>query len=78
VLALFVVSGLYPGKQVELPNDRGTDDQFVVVLDASQADFQISQTRDLLASHSGFAIEETIEKESREKKSHRKKRSVAA
>ena len=60
VLAMFYKLGLYPGKNAELPTDRVTDDQFVVVLDASGADFRMQEAKDLLRRHNGFDIEETI------------------
>ncbi len=66
VLALFYLLGLYPGKKVELPTDRVTDDQFVVVVDASQANFNKTEVLRVLAQHNGFDVFESIEKKARE------------
>ncbi len=60
VLALFAVSGLYPGKRAQLPGGRVTDDQFVVLLDASGPDFDVQAARELLAKRRGEDIAETI------------------
>ena len=60
VLALFYVSRLYPGKKVDLPADRTTDDRFAVVLDASIADFDMQEAKDVLAHHGGFDVEEVM------------------
>lgn len=61
VIALFALCRLYPGKQPSIPSSRVTDDQFVLLLDASRADFNLDEAKDLLARHNGANIEETIE-----------------
>ena len=59
VFALFVVSRLYPGKRVQPIHPRVTDDRFVVVIDESDADFDVHAVKQLLAA---FHVVETEER----------------
>jgi hypothetical protein len=59
VLALFAVSRLFPGKQARIIDPRVTDDRFVLVIDESDAAFDVDEVRRLL---SAFDVVETEER----------------
>ena len=58
VLALFVRSRLYPGKQAKLIDPRVTDDHFAVVLDIADSGFDAALARQICDSHGADSIEE--------------------
>lgn len=60
VLALFLRSGLYPGKGVTAPHPRSTNDRFVVVLDASRGGFDGDEARAVFRRHGATEIEEAL------------------
>ena len=60
VLALLAVSRLYPGKAAHPQFHRVTDDRFVVALEETDAQFEISQVRSLLKPFNLIELEERI------------------
>jgi hypothetical protein len=59
VFALFAVSRLFPGKQPRVINPRVTDDRFVLVIDETDAAFDVDVVNSLLAE---FHVVETEER----------------
>jgi hypothetical protein len=59
VLALFVRSGLYPGKKPRLVDPRVTDDRFAVVLDIPDSGFDIEQASRICRRNGAESTEET-------------------
>lgn len=57
VLALFVVSRLYPGKRPQLVHPRVTDDRYVVVQDVPDAGFDAAAAQRICRRH-GAEVEE--------------------
>lgn len=67
VFALFGVSRLFPGKKVHMLNDRITDDRFVLVIEETDArfdvdavvsmleEFNVVETSEQLSSHGGVS-----------------------
>ena len=60
VFALFVVARLYPGKQADQPSLRVTDDQFVIVLDQEDSQFDIEQVEEMLQPFNLVELEERV------------------
>jgi len=60
VLALFAVSRLFPGKRVRVIDPRITDDRFVLMIDETNAAFDESAMRSLLAAFHPVAVEEKV------------------
>jgi hypothetical protein len=60
VLALFVVSRLYPGRQPQVIDPRVTDDRFVLVIDEADAAFDTAAVRRMLQEFHVVAIEEKV------------------
>ena len=58
VLALFVRSGLYPGKKPDLVDPRVTDDRFAVMLDLPDAGFDMGEARRICMLHGAESVEE--------------------
>lgn len=59
VFALFLVSGLFPGKQARVIDPRITDDRFVLVIDETDAAFDADAVCHLLTD---FAVTDTEER----------------
>ena len=60
VFALFAVSRLFPGKQAQVIHPRVTDDRFVLVIDETDARFNLASTTDLLKKFDAVDIEERL------------------
>lgn len=60
VLAFLAVSRLFPGKRRRPVTLSVSDDQFVLVLDETDASFDVSDVRRLLAPHHVLSMEERI------------------
>ena len=60
VLALFIVTRIYPGKRAQLAHPRSTDDRFVVQLDASGPAFDAERASELLAQHGALESGERL------------------
>jgi len=60
VLALFGVSRLFPGKQPHIVSPRTTDDQFVLVIEESDAKFDVSTVNLFLQQFNVIETEERI------------------
>ena len=67
VLALLVRSRLYPGKKAYLVDPRVTDDRFVVMMDLTDAGFDVSKARRICMDHGAESVEEVLTPD-REKK----------
>ena len=60
VLALFVASGLFPGKQPQVIDPRVTDDRFVLVIDEADAAFDTTAVREMLQEFHVLSVEERV------------------
>lgn len=60
VFALLAVCRLFPGKRARLPNDRITNDRFVLVLDEFDASFDVTQVKHMLNSFHVVQLEERV------------------
>jgi Alternative complex III, ActD subunit len=60
VFALFAVSRLYPGKQSPQPQARTSDDQFVLVIEQTDAAFDAPKTTTFLKSCGAVHVEEQV------------------
>lgn len=58
VLAFFYIARLRPGKRVQLIRPRVTDDRFALVIEQSDATFDVKQMSSLLEQHHAEQIEE--------------------
>lgn len=58
VLALFIRSGLYPGKKAWLVDPRVTDDRFAVMIDLSNEGVDLAGARRICLSHGAESVEE--------------------
>jgi len=63
VVAFFLVAGLRPGRRAATPDARVTDDCFVLILEQTDASFDVGQVRGLLERYHAVGIEERIERE---------------
>ncbi|NLY00100.1 MAG: DUF3341 domain-containing protein [Rhodopirellula sp.] len=60
VLAFFLVSRLFPGKQARLIRPQITDDRFALLIEQTDAGFDVKQISALLAEHHAEEIEERV------------------
>ena len=60
VFALFAVTRLFPGKQAQMPSERVTDDQFVLVLDQEDAQVDTHQVEVMLRPFNLVGLEERV------------------
>lgn len=60
VFALFAVSRLYPGKQAIMIGPQVTDDEFVLVIDQTDAAFDVDAVNGLLAEHRVVSTEQRV------------------
>ncbi len=63
VIAFFLVDGLRPGRRANVPDPRVTDDRFVLILDQTDAAFDVDEVTRLLEQHHAQQVEERIERE---------------
>jgi hypothetical protein len=61
VFAFFMVEGLRPGRKPRLPDPRVTDDHFVLIVEESDAAFDLRRVTQLLRAHNAVAVEERLE-----------------
>lgn len=61
VVAFLAVARLLPGRKAKMPEARVTDDQFVLVLEQTDAAFDVSRVRRLLGGLNAVRIEERVE-----------------
>ncbi len=61
VAALFIHQRLYPGRKAVVPTDRVTNDQFVLVIEETDASFDYQELCTLLNQHHAVSIEERVE-----------------
>lgn len=62
VFAFFLISRLWPGKEAVLPTHGVTDDRFVLVIEETDAAFDIDRLRGLLEKFNAVSVEERVEK----------------
>jgi hypothetical protein len=62
VAAFFLVDGLRPGRRAELPDPRVTDDHFVLLLEQTDASFDVDDVRALLLWHNAVEVDERVER----------------
>lgn len=60
VLALFIRSGLYPGKKPLLVDPRVTDDRFALMMDMADAGFEFDEARSICVRHGAESVEEVL------------------
>jgi hypothetical protein len=60
VFALFAAARLFPGKQARVPTQRVTDDQFVLVLDQEDPQFDLHQIELLFKPFHLLELEERV------------------
>jgi len=60
VLALFVRSGLYPGKKPLLVDPRVTDDRFALMMDIADAGFDVDEARSICRRHGAESVKEVL------------------
>ncbi|MCL4202949.1 MAG: DUF3341 domain-containing protein [Pirellulaceae bacterium] len=60
VLAFFLIARLRPGKRASLIRPRVTDDRFALVIEQTDAAFDVQQISSLLESHHAEQIEERV------------------
>lgn len=60
VFALFAVSRLFPGKKARVIDPRVTDDRFVLMIDQTNAAFDVSAITHLLSEFHAVAVEEKV------------------
>ena len=60
VAALFIRSRLYPGKKAYLVDPRVTDDRFAVMMDLTDAGFDVGEARRICMHHGAESVEEVL------------------
>ncbi len=60
VVAFFIAARLWPGKRPLTPDERATDDRFVLVLEETDSTFDAGDVTELLEAYNGFDIEERV------------------
>ena len=60
VIALFIVSKLFPGKKPQLISPRVTNDQFALVFEHTGGNVDIDEVHHLLKSYNAVGIEERV------------------
>jgi Alternative complex III, ActD subunit len=60
VFALFAVSRLFPGKQPRIVHPRATDDRFVLVIEETDAAFDLAFVKQLLQEYHVLDVEERL------------------
>ena len=63
VVAFFFVARLRPGRVASDPDPRVTDDRFVLILEETDAAFDVDAVRALLDRHHALRVEERVERE---------------
>lgn len=67
VLALFVRSGLFPGKKAYLVDPRVTDDRFAVLLDISDSGVDVDKARQICLDLGAEEVEEMLVPDTKQK-----------
>lgn len=65
VIAFLLVCGLIPGRKAVLPDPAVTDNRFVLVLQETDAAFDVPKVRQMLARFHAVRTEERVEEEAR-------------
>ncbi|MBI2819433.1 MAG: DUF3341 domain-containing protein, partial [Acidobacteria bacterium] len=60
VIALFIVSKLYPGKKPQLISPRVTNDQFALAFEHTGGNVNVAEVYDLLKGYNVVEIEERV------------------
>jgi len=60
VIALFLVSKLFPGKKPQLISPRVTNDRFALVFEHTGGDVDVAEVQNLLKSYNAVEIEERV------------------
>jgi hypothetical protein len=63
VFAFILLSKLRPGKRPLLPHPRVTNDRFVLVLEETDAQFDLAKVRTMLQQYGAREVEERLEEE---------------
>jgi hypothetical protein len=63
VVAFFMVTRLRPGGRALMPDPHVTDDRFVLILEETDAAFDVSAVQALFEQHHAVRVEERIERE---------------
>lgn len=63
VIAFFIVTRLRPGRPADVPDRAVTDDRFVLVLEQTDASFDVTAVSARLRGYGALRIEERIERE---------------
>jgi hypothetical protein len=63
VIAFFMVTRLHPGREAVVPDPRVTDDRFVLILEETDAAFDVDAVRALFEQRHAVRVEERIERE---------------
>jgi hypothetical protein len=61
VLAFFLISRLWPGKKAKVLYERVTDDRFALVLEETDAAFDVGEVRRMFEQHNLVSLEEQVE-----------------
>lgn len=61
VLAFFLISRLWPGKKPNIRYERVTDDRFALVLEQTDAAFDVGEVRRMFERYNLISIEEQVE-----------------
>lgn len=61
VIALFILSRLYPGKKPAVTYPGSTDNRFVLILEEKDAAFDIQKTRKLFEQYHVVSVQEEVE-----------------
>ncbi len=64
VIAFLFGRKLFPGRKTRLPVPGVTDNRFALVLEETDASFDLAEVRQMLLAHNAVGIEERIEQES--------------
>jgi len=65
VIAFLMVCRLLPGKKATMPYPGVTDHRFVVVLEQSDATFDVNRVRKMFQGYNALRVEERVEEEAR-------------
>ncbi|MBV6430012.1 MAG: hypothetical protein IANPNBLG_00115 [Bryobacteraceae bacterium] len=63
VAALLMVSRLWPGRRAKLVHPRVTDDRFALIIEETDAAFDVARVRRLLESHGAVEVTEMLTEE---------------
>jgi len=60
VLALFMVTRLWPGKQAAIIHPQVTNDRFAVLIEESDSSFDVDRVREMLKQHGAVEVTERL------------------